>query len=68
MFGDPVTNDKKWETDNLGNIGNFKNGKIIFKMEQLDKIVLNDKINPNYYLQNNDIVFVRSNGSKEKEG
>lgn len=34
MFGDPVTNPKGWKTDNLPNIGTFKNGLNYGKEEE----------------------------------
>ena len=49
-------------------VGNFKNGKTLSKKEQLDTILLNDKIKDEYLLKKDDIIFVRSNGSKELVG
>ena len=79
----------KWETINLGEIAEFKNGlnfnrdqygqgvKYISvadfqdyfsaKTEELAELK-EDFINPSYYLNNGDILFVRSNGNKELVG
>ena len=49
-------------------VGNFNNGNIIDNAELLDIINLNEKPTKEYLLENKDIVFVRSNGSKELVG
>ncbi len=79
----------KWETINLGEIAEFKNG-LNFNRDQYGQGVKyisvadfqdyfsaktvglaelkEDFINPNYFLKNGDILFVRSNGNKELVG
>ena len=49
-------------------VGNFKNGILIDNENKLDEIYLTNSPNEDYLLKNNDIVFVRSNGSKELVG
>ena len=91
MFGNPIINEKHWEIELLGNLGNFKNGMnfnkadkgykikflgvgdfnkgtIINNINLLEDINLNEKPSEDYMLKNKDIVFVRSNGSKELVG
>lgn len=91
LFGDPVSNPKKWDTKLLLNIGKCKNGmnfhyedsgidihclgvgdfkdlSIISDTTILPKISLNEMPSDEYLLQNDDIVFVRSNGNKALVG
>jgi type I restriction enzyme S subunit len=91
MFGDPVKNEKEWETISLSELGSFKNGlnykqnatgcsskilgitdfqqkKELSDMSKLNVIQINNNIGAEYYLKNEDIVFVRSNGSRELVG
>jgi len=91
MFGDPVPNPKGWEVENLGILGDFKNGinfrssdagyqvaclgvgdfkslYTIDDVELISKVSLTEKLSADYYLQDGDIVFVRSNGNKELVG
>ncbi len=49
-------------------VGNFKNGILIDNENKLDEIYLTNSPNEDYLLKNKDIVFVRSNGSKELVG
>lgn len=91
MFGEPVSNPKKWDTKSLLSIGKCKNGmnfhyddsgveihclgvgdfkdlSIITDTTILPKISLNEMPSDEYLLQNDDIVFVRSNGNKSLVG
>ncbi len=49
-------------------VGNFKNKKIIRDVSELDEICLADFPDDDYLLKKDDLVFVRSNGSKELVG
>lgn len=49
-------------------VGDFKNGTILNNIGNLSNIEVNQKPNEEYFLKKNDIVFVRSNGSKELVG
>ncbi|MBQ9207833.1 MAG: restriction endonuclease subunit S [Treponema sp.] len=49
-------------------VGNFKNKKIIRDVSELDEICLTDFPDDDYLLKKDDLVFVRSNGSKELVG
>lgn len=60
-----VSNGK--ELNFLG-VANFKSRKFISSETQLDKIYLADFPNDDYLLKANDLVFVRSNGSKDLVG
>lgn len=91
MFGDPVSNPKKWELNKLSEFGNCKNGlnfdskrnecnikclgvgdfknlTTIRNIELLQTISIEKKPTKEYLLQNGDIIFVRSNGSKDLVG
>lgn len=91
LFGDPVSNPKKWDIKPLLSIGECKNGmnfhyddngveihclgvgdfkdlSIITDTTILPKISLNEMPSDEYLLQNDDIVFVRSNGNKALVG
>lgn len=91
MFGDPIQNEKCWETKSLFDLGYCKNGmnfhkgdhgveihclgvgdfkdrSTIHEVENLPFVALNESPDPDYLLQNGDIVFVRSNGNKEFVG
>ena len=91
MFGDPVKNDKGFDTTILQNIGSFKNGinynagdngysikcigvgdfkngTILNSIDKLNSVEVNQTPNEEYFVRKNDIVFVRSNGSKELVG
>jgi len=91
MFGDPVKNEKRWEINNLGDLGYFKNGMNFNQSDEgyilkflgvgefkkltridsvsiLSELELSNKPSDEYLLQKGDIVFVRSNGSKELVG
>ena len=91
MFGDPVKNDKGFDTTILQNIGSFKNGinynasdngysikcigvgdfkngTVLNSIDNLNSVEVNQPPNKEYFLRKNDIVFVRSNGSKELVG
>ena len=89
-FGDPLLNEKGWETIRLKEIATFKNGLNFDKSDQgktvrilgvsdfkdrsivnshdLGFIHLNEEFSPDYYLNDDDFVFVRSNGSKSLIG
>lgn len=90
-FGDPVINDKKWNTLLLAELGSLKNGLNFDKVndgynykflgvgefkfgnnisgtKSLQDIILKNEISDDYLLKNDDIIFVRSNGSKELVG
>lgn len=60
-----VSNGK--ELNFLG-VSNFKSRKFITSEKQLDKIYLADFPNDDYLLKTDDLVFVRSNGSKDLVG
>lgn len=60
-----VSNGK--ELNFLG-VANFKSRKFISSEAQLDKIYLADFPNDDYLLKTDDLVFVRSNGSKDLVG
>lgn len=49
-------------------VGDFKYGNKINSIELLQRLKLQEKPSKEYLLRNNDIVFVRSNGSKELVG
>lgn len=91
MFGDPMKNDKGFDTTILQNIGSFKNGinynagdngysikcigvgdfkngTILNSIDKLNSVEVSQKPNEEYFVRKNDIVFVRSNGSKELVG
>ncbi len=91
MFGDPIQNEKCWETKSLFDLGYCKNGmnfhkgdhgveihclgvgdfkdrSTIHEVENLPFVSLNESPDPDYLLQDGDIVFVRSNGNKELVG
>lgn len=91
MFGDPVKNDKGFDTTILQNIGSFKNGinynagdngysikcigvgdfkngTILNSIDKLNSVEVNQTPNEEYFVRKKDIVFVRSNGSKELVG
>lgn len=91
IFGDPVKNDKGFDTTILQNIGSFKNGinynagdngysikcigvgdfkngTILNSIDKLNSVEVNQTPNEEYFVRKNDIVFVRSNGSKELVG
>ncbi len=61
------------KVDNGGNeytflgVSDFKDNVCIYS-EQLGVINIEEKISDDYFLENNDIVFVRSNGSKDLVG
>lgn len=59
--------DKGYIVKCLG-VGDFKNSDIIYDEKHLSVVNLIEKPNDEYFLKNNDIVFVRSNGSKELVG
>lgn len=91
MFGDPVRNEKGWDTDSLSTYGSFKNGlnfkkgergasvrylgvgdfKEKSKLDSIDElsfIELNQLPAPDYFLKDEDLLFVRSNGNRELVG
>ena len=91
IFGDPVRNEKGWDTGSLSSYGSFKNGLNFGKGESgatvrylgvgdfkskatLDNIdglafiELNDLPAADYFLQDGDLLFVRSNGNRELVG
>jgi len=49
-------------------VSNFKSNIILRNLEQLGYVGLDSEPNEDYYLKEKDIVFVRSNGSKELVG
>ena len=59
--------DNGFEINCLG-VGDFKDNAVITNCEDLPVISLNEKPSEEYLLQDNDIVFVRSNGNKELVG
>lgn len=91
IFGNPIINEKKWNTAKLSELGNLKNGMnfhkddngykikflgvgefkygdIIDKSSILQELTLSEKPKEELLLKEGDIVFVRSNGSKELVG
>ncbi len=91
MFGDPVRNEKGWDTCSLSSYGTFKNGLNFGKGESgitvrylgvgdfkakskftdvdaLTSIELNQLPAADYFLQDGDLLFVRSNGNRELVG
>ena len=91
MFGDPVLNEKRWNTKPLLSMGSCKNGmnfhyddsgveinclgvgdfkdhSVISDTATLPTVSLNEMPSPEYLLQDDDIVFVRSNGNKKMVG
>ncbi|WP_019000803.1 restriction endonuclease subunit S [Succinimonas amylolytica] len=91
MFGDPVLNEKGWNTKPLLEMGSCKNGmnfhyedsgidinclgvgdfkeySVIENTALLPIVSLNKMPEPEYLLQDDDIVFVRSNGNKALVG
>lgn len=91
MFGDPVRNEKGWDTGSLSSYGSFKNGLNFGKGESgstvrylgvgdfkskatlddidgLGFIELNELPAADYFLQDGDLLFVRSNGNRELVG
>lgn len=91
MFGDPVRNEKGWDTGSLSSYGSFKNGlnfgkgesgvtvrylgvgdfKSRSKLADIDALAfieLNQLPAADYFLQNGDLLFVRSNGNRELVG
>lgn len=91
MFGDPVSNEKNWNTkpllsmgyckngmnfhyDDSGveinclGVGDFKNYSVISDTAALPTVSLNEMPSSEYLLQDDDIVFVRSNGNKKMVG
>ncbi len=61
------TGDNGVEIHCLG-VGDFKNLSIIDRTDRLPLVSLNENPPAEYLLQNDDIVFVRSNGNKELVG
>ena len=49
-------------------VGDFKDRSTIHEVENLPFVALNESPDPDYLLQDGDIVFVRSNGNKELVG
>ena len=91
LFGDPVVNEKGWDTKPLLEMGSCKNGmnfhyedtgveinclgvgdfkdySIILDTAILPTVSLNEMPSADYMLQDDDIVFVRSNGNKALVG
>lgn len=91
IFGNPITNEKKWNVTKLSELGTLKNGmnfnrdddgyKIKFlgvgefkygcnidENSLLQELSLSEKPKEELLLKEGDIVFVRSNGSKELVG
>ena len=91
LFGDPVVNEKGWDTKPLLEMGSCKNGmnfhyedtgveinclgvgdfkdySIILDTSILPTVSLNEMPSADYMLQDDDIVFVRSNGNKALVG
>ena len=91
LFGDPVVNEKGWDTKPLLEMGSCKNGmnfhyedagveinclgvgdfkdySIIADTSMLPTVSLNEMPSVEYMLQDDDIVFVRSNGNKALVG
>ena len=91
MFGDPISNEKGWNTrpllsmgsckngmnfhyDDFGveinclGVGDFKDYSIIADTALLSTVSLKEMPSPECLLQDDDIVFVRSNGNKKMVG
>jgi len=91
MFGDPVSNEKNWNTKpllsmgyckngmnfhyedsgveiNCLGVGDFKDHSVIADTAALPTVSLNEMPSSEYLLQDDDIVFVRSNGNKKMVG
>ena len=91
LFGDPIVNEKGWDTKPLLELGSCKNGmnfhyedagvevnclgvgdfkdySIISDTSILPTVSLNEMPSADYMLQDDDIVFVRSNGNKALVG
>lgn len=91
MFGDPVRNEKGWDTGSLSSYGSFKNGlnfgkgesgttvrylgvgdfkskAILTDIDGLAFIELNELPSKEYFLQDGDLLFVRSNGNRDLVG
>ena len=91
LFGDPVVNEKGWDTKPLLEMGSCKNGmnfhyedtgveinclgvgdfkdySIISDTSILPTVSLNEMPSADYMLQDDDFVFVRSNGNKALVG
>ena len=91
MFGDPVRNEKGWDTISLSDYGDFKNGlnygsnergnkvkyigvgdfKSFYKLDDIEKLKTIDlSVLPNsaYFLNEGDLLFVRSNGNRRLVG
>lgn len=49
-------------------VGDFKDRSTIHEVENLPFVALNESPDPDYLLQDGDIIFVRSNGNKELVG
>lgn len=49
-------------------VGDFKSQNVFDNIDSLSSVKLTEKPNPEYFLNDGDIVFVRSNGSKELVG
>lgn len=49
-------------------VGNFKDYFVLNEKEIFSEIIITEDISKGYFLKNGDIVFVRSNGSKELVG
>ena len=49
-------------------VGDFKENYYLNRLEQFSTVHLDDMVDADYYLKDEDIVFVRSNGSKELVG
>lgn len=49
-------------------VGDFKDNFVLSEREQFSNIITQDSFDEDYYLRNEDIVFVRSNGSKSLVG
>ena len=91
LFGDPIANEKEWDTKpllemgyckngmnfhyedtgveiNCLGVGDFKDYSIISDTSILPTVSLNEMPSADYMLQDDDIVFVRSNGNKALVG
>jgi len=49
-------------------VGDFKSQNVFDNIDSLSSVKLTEKPNPEYFLNDGDIIFVRSNGSKELVG
>ena len=49
-------------------VGDFKSQNVFDNIDSLSSVRLTEKPNPEYFLNDGDIIFVRSNGSKELVG